>query len=211
MTRALLASAMVIGLGATVAQAATVDFTDDSVWASGSSTFVVDGVTVSLSSTGGAIQQTAFDAPADTGGLFNGSTDGLGIGDDEISFGDQSITVSFSAPVKITGLRFLDLFLGPLGQDFEVAIATFSGGDVVNTSAFAAGPGNGFVSNESFSPIVASSVTFTAGIGNDGAGSPDFALAGLSFENVSIVPLPATVLLMGAGLISLAAAGRRRA
>ena len=202
----ILGATFFVGL-AGAANAALIDFTDTSVWVDGSSTTVVNGATVSLSSTGGKITQNG-QAPGPVGPLL-GLSDGLGIGDDEISFGRvpvESITVTFSKPVRVSGLFFLDLFQSRTGQDLEDAIATFSGGQVVTTDAIVTpSDGVGFASNF-FSSIVTTSVTFTAAPGNDGLGRADYALAGIEIQPI---PLPASVALFGSALFGMGLLARR--
>lgn len=189
------------------ANAAIIDFTDTSVWIDGSSTASVGGATVSLSSTGGMITQTN-QAPGPVGPLA-GLSDGLGIGDDEISFGRnpiESITVTFSQPVRVSGLFFLDLFQSRTGQDLEDAVATFSGGQVISTNALVTpGDGIGFASSF-FAPIITSSITFTAAPGNDNLGRADFALGGIE---VQPIPLPASAMLFGSALFGMGLLARR--
>ena len=203
----IVSAAFALGL-VSAADAAIIDFTDSSVWVDGSSTTVVNGATVSLSSTGGPIRQT-LQGPGPIGPLA-GLSDGLGIGDDEISFGrtpTESITVTFSKPVRVSGLFFLDLFQSRTGLDLEDAIATFSGGQVVTTDAVVT-PSNGigFASNF-FASIITTSITFTAAPGNDSLGLADFALAGIE---VQPIPIPASVVMFGSALLGMGLLTRRK-
>jgi hypothetical protein len=202
-----------MAMSASAASAATlVDFTDTALFPDGSATPTIGGVGISLSRTGAAITQNLGDAPGPVGPLA-GLSDGLGNGSDEISFGartPQSITVTFSEAVRVASLYFLDLFQAANGSDVERAIATFSGGETVSTMALVTpNDGVGFAENSSFSPILATSVTFTAGFGNDQLGSPDFALAGLAFD-VAPIPVPPSALFLGSSLLGFSVLMRQR-
>jgi hypothetical protein len=192
------AVAAAIGLSPAAALAVTIDFT---------AAAIPDGVTVTAA--GGPLTLTAFDGAAPVPGLASIS-DGLGVGDDEISVG-QSITVDFGELVTITGLYFLDLFVGPQTSDAETAVAEFSDGTILSFTAAetrVAGAA-GFLFAALAAPISASSVIFTAGPGNDDSGVPDFALAGIDLSVVE-VPLPASGMLLLAGLAGVGYVARRR-
>lgn len=180
------------------ASAVTIDFTDAAIPA---------GVTVSA--TGGDVTLTPFDGAAPVPGLASIS-DGLGVRDDEISLG-QSLTVDFGDLVSVIGLYFLDLFVGPQTGDAETAVATFSDGTILSFTANETriDGSAGFLFAGLNAPILASSVTFTTGPGNDDSNVPDFALAGIELA-IAEVPLPASGLLLLAGLAGVAYVARRR-
>lgn len=203
----MLAAATVVALGTAVAaNAATIDFTNPAVWVDGSSTATVLGATVSLSSVGGDIAQSAPIGPI---GSLMGGSDGLGIGPDDEVGPNESITVSFSAPLLVTGFFFLDLYKSPISSDLESVIATFSTGDVIEIFGVQA-KGFGFVDYSAFLPVYATSVTFTPGAGNDDRGLADFALAGVSVD-VQPIPLPPAAWMLLASMAGITILGARKA
>ncbi|SEA63936.1 VPLPA-CTERM sorting domain-containing protein [Rubrimonas cliftonensis] len=192
---------------ATAASAATIDFTDASVWSSGASTQTVFGSTVSLSASGGAINFTPFDGGAAVPGLAS-INDGVGVNDDEVS-PRETLTVMFSAPLFLTAVSFLDLFIAPDGSEEEFAIGSSDGAMLFTVSAVqdAAAGEPGFATYVLPTPTVVSSITFTVGGTNDAQGVPDFALASLDVE---AVPLPATAWMLLAGVAGIGYVSRRR-
>ena len=198
----------------TTAGAATIDFTDSSTF-----TFSPDAITGTAGTgtftlTGSGDLTLGPDGPGPVGDLLGGN-DGVGVVDDEVTFPGQSVTLTFSDAVEITGLYFLDLFQAPDLSDSEAVDVSADGGLV--SASFAAqtpllSPAVGFGSFDGLS-IFGTSFTFSAQAGNDLAAMPDFSLAGVEFDFAGVVapiPLPAGVLLLGAALGGLGFAGRRR-
>jgi hypothetical protein len=214
----LTAVAFIAAFGGSSSVAATIDFTDRSVWSSANSTDRVAGANVSLSSTGGMISfQQNFDrsrtpACAGFGGELACDSDGLGVSGDEISTSDrriQTVTVAFSSAVKVTGFSFLDLYIASDGADTEQA-DVFLDGHVSTNLMFEAierfdGDAAGFA-HYSIHPVVVTALTFRALRTNDNLGVADFALAAVE---VAPVPLPAAGWMLVAALAGLA--GLRRA
>ncbi|MEM7709808.1 MAG: VPLPA-CTERM sorting domain-containing protein [Pseudomonadota bacterium] len=204
--------AAALTMGSTIsAQAGLIDFTDPSAYsiggASGSGTSD-GGIDFSLSAVGGSFNNSEA-GPGPVGPLL-GAVDGLGIGDDEITNGDQSVTVSFDETVTISSLFFLDLF-GELfvdgTSDEGVTVTTLEG----DTSDFMAQTLNqdGTVGFGAFTGLglTSTSFTFAPMPSNDAFGAPDFALAGIT---VAPIPLPAGILLLGGALAGLGFARRAK-
>lgn len=210
---AVMAAVMAIGAAA---NAAVIDFTSASTGHSGS---VYGGaVTWTMSANGMLNNSQKYDgtyvspAAASTGLSFQ--TDGYGVGknDDEITTipgkKQEFIQISFSKPVLVNALYFLDLFIAKNGSSQEVAQAAFGGGQTVNISAADVfGKGAPGFASATFAPIWTSVIRFTVLDSNDLIGFADGALAGIS---LAPVPVPAAGGLMVAGLGGLAALRRRR-
>lgn len=202
---------------ASSASAALIDFTDLSTLASVNNTTAtgtVDGVGFTVIATGGRLTTNAGSGPGPVGGLL-GEGDGLGVRDDEIGPG-QYITIIFDQEVKLTGASFLDLFRSPLQEAEEAFVYAGSPpdnpgfiGSLVATETFA--PGGAGLGSLSLSRL-GTTFSFDAGAGNDDQGVGDFALAGLTFDKVSIevIPLPASALLLGTALLGVGFASRRK-
>jgi len=210
--------AAAIMAGAHGASAATIDFTDRSVWSSAAGSTQVAGAQVTLSSTRGTINfNEDFDrsrTPACQG--FGGSlvcdSDGLGVNNDELTTTPnvaQTVTLNFSAPVRLIGASFLDLYIALDSSDFESAQVFFDNdlGTLLTFDAVEVFDGStaGFAS-VMFKPTTVSSVTFRASGGNDQIGQADFALAAVE---VAPVPLPAAAWMLLAGVGALASVARR--
>ena len=212
------ASAFILAGLCAPAHAVSIDFTDRSVWSSAASTTTVLGALVTLSSNpAGQINfNQDFDgAPALSPfcGEFACVSDGLGVRDDEITTTEtftQSVTVSFSKAVRVVGFAFLDLFVSRDGGTREVAQVAFDGGpvslsfDAVETVG---GGRPGFL-RVAIPGVTASSITFTADLGNDAVGRADFALAGI---DVAPIPLPAAGWMLVGALGGMALLRRKRA
>jgi hypothetical protein len=154
-------------------------------------------------------------AKPDANLAFDG--DGIGITNDEISNkGQESLTLSFSKAVKITGFHFLDLFFGIPSDKTKVGYESVTVFDTVTNAVIGT-----FVSNQAleenaiggyrFAALgeawVGKSLTFrTSGSRDDS--DIDFALAAV---NVAPVPVPAAGLLLLTAVGGLAAARRRKA
>ena len=128
------------------------------------------------------------------GDTLAGTTDGVGIIGDEID-GDslQYAVLEFTTDVFLTNLYGLDLFSNANATDQEemrVTVGAVPG--AISASLMAnstAQPGFGDLQTM----LKGSIFTFWAGVGNDGAGRPDFALAGVT---IAPIPLPASALLL---------------
>ena len=131
-TGALTAAALITLGAASAAHAAPInpnliDFTNNSQWPSPTTSKVYGGITVSVLAKVGTSNGTLTYNPPYDGGTSPGSckaagvlkcdNDGLGVttGDDEYR-GNKSITVTFSSPVSISRLFFLDLFVNEAGK-----------------------------------------------------------------------------------------------
>ena len=200
-----------------MASAATIDFTDNSVYTSKSNfsaTGTTAGVTWTVTSIpDGGLTYTDFDGSDAMSPLAN-DFDGIGVGDDEISNNTtQFVTVTFSQNVTFTGAQFLDLFSDPAvgSEDQEMALVFFGAADGTADAMFQGDqefPGTGYFSG-SFS-WTGNVLTFgVADNSNDGVGVGDYALAAISFES-AVIPLPAAGFLLLGGLGGLAAMKRRK-
>lgn len=195
------------------ASAYVIDFTKASTGSSGS--LFQGSVTWQLTSSGILNNSQAFDGtstPSGTGLSFQ--TDGYGVGrnDDEITTspkGQEWIEITFSAPVLINAVYFLDLFVAPDRSSYEVGQAAVNGGSPLISLAATdvAGTGApGFVA-ATFAPVYATVIRFTMLSSNDSFGYADGALAGIG---IAPVPVPAAGLLLLGGLAGLGALRRRR-
>jgi hypothetical protein len=197
------------------ASAATIDFTSNSLVP------FTDVTGTGFSGSTGGISYTLVGAPTEAvfGGLnvpllaqaeldavdLAGDFDGIGIDNDEVG-GLEFLTLTFSREVRITDAFFLDLYRSADLLTVEVATITsltggsdsFEGYNVFNT----VGGFGAFTTS-----LVGTTFTIFQSGGNDNVGIGDFALAGL---NVSAVPLPAGVLLLGTALGGLGIARRRK-
>ena len=54
----------------------------------------------------------------------------MGVGDDEITIGNEAIRIDFGTTVRVTALAFLDLFSSVNGLNQERAIVTYSSGSM---------------------------------------------------------------------------------
>ncbi|WP_285675145.1 hypothetical protein, partial [Paralimibaculum aggregatum] len=198
-----------------------VDFTDESVWstADGLPVTIFDylgsGIDITITGINGAgANQLNFDDEVaipgasifEPGGPFAGDTDGAGIGGfnfDEVD-GEEMLIIDFSAPVEITDVFVLDMFINLNAPEEEGATAVYD--DAVHDylprmGEFDINPpgGNGFgsfdlsddpydVQSGSAGNQVTRQIVFTALGGNDGAGVGDFALAGLEFNLAEVEP-----------------------
>lgn len=203
----------VLTASASAANAYVIDFTDASTGHWGS--LFQGSVTWQLTSSGILNNSQAYDGtstPSGTGLSFE--TDGYGVGrnDDEITttpMRQEWIEITFSAPVLINAVYFLDLFVSPDHSSREVGQASVNGGsplislaatDIVGTGA------PGFVA-ATFAPVYATVVRFTMLSSNDSFGYADGALAGIG---IAPVPVPAAGVMLLGGLAGLAALRRRR-
>jgi hypothetical protein len=204
---------LAITAAASAANAYVIDFTDASTGAAGS--LFQGAVTWQLTASGVLNNSQAFDGtsvPSGTGLSFE--TDGYGVGknDDEITTsakGQEWIEITFSAPVLINAIYFLDLFVAPDRSSYEVGQASVNGGSPLISLAATdiAGTGApGFVA-ATFAPVYATVIRFTILSSNDSFGYADGALAGIG---IAPVPVPAAGVLLLGGLAGLGALRRRR-
>lgn len=197
----------------TLASADLIDFTDASAF--GASITVVDANTLSGTAVGAnwtgisapeALNFATGGAPGPIGALA-GDYDGLGINtsatvlDDEISFDTQSFTMMFDSIVQLSGLYFLDHFAP---EEVHVSIDGGANQLFLSTADVTVDP-FGYTEFTGLG-LVGTSFIFSVGEPNE-VGEPDFALAAV---NVSSVPLPAGVLLLGGGLLGLGFMRRRQ-
>lgn len=206
----------VMALGAGAASADLIDFTSASTGTTG--TLFGGSVTWNMTASGVLNNSQAFDGTATAGTTAAGlalQTDGYGVGanDDEVTTfpngAQEWIKVSFSAPVMVNALYFLDLFISQDGSSQEVAQVSINGGfPIVTTYASQVfGYKKAGFAAATFAPIAVSELFFTVLSSNDNVGFADAALAGIG---IAPVPLPAAGLLLLGGLGGLAAMRRRR-
>ncbi|OYX42430.1 MAG: hypothetical protein B7Z02_12035 [Rhodobacterales bacterium 32-67-9] len=206
-------ASLAVMAGASVANAYVIDFTDSSTGTSG--TLFQGSVSWQLTASGILNNSQSFDGtstPSGTGLSFE--TDGYGVGahDDEITTSptqQEWIEITFSAPVLIDAIYFLDLFLARDNSSVEVGQASIDGGNPILslTGTDIAGSGApGFV-GATFAPIYASVIRFTVLSSNDSFGYADGALAGIG---IAPIPVPAAGVMLLGGLGGLAALRRRR-
>ena len=200
--------------GASAADAYVIDFTDAGTGTSGS--IFNNTVSWTMTASGVLNNSQSYDGsstPSGTGLSFQ--TDGYGVGarDDEITTYANNkmewIKVTFSAPVLVDAIMFLDLFQTPDGSSREVGQATFNGGSSIISlvATDIAGTGApGFV-GASFAAVSVTEILFTVLSSNDQYGFADGALAGIG---LAPVPVPAAGLMLLGGLGGLAALRRRR-
>ncbi len=206
----------VMTMSAAAANADLIDFTAAGTGATG--TLFGGSVTWNMTASGPLNNAQAFDGKATAATSAAGlalQTDGYGVGakDDEITTfanGEQEwIRVSFSNPVLVNALYFLDLFVAKDGSSREVAMASINGGFPIVSTYASDVIGNqraGFAAS-TFAPILVSDIFFTILSTNDNVGFADGALAGIG---LAPVPVPAAGLLLLGGLGGLAALRRRR-
>lgn len=186
------------------ANAATLDFTKSPfIGISG----VVAGTTYDVTASGGSLNWSQGHDGDTCVGLAC-QIDGLGVGDDEITLGNEEIRIDFGTAVRVTGLAFLDLFTSQNGRTRERAMISYDGGAIFFDALASqiSGSTSGFRSENGLN-IVTSYLAFTAGGSNDNIGSDDYALAAVT---VSAVPLPPALLMFGVAMGGIGFLARRR-
>lgn len=223
-----IASAAVMAFACSAANATLVDFTDRSAWTavSGGIITTVDGLSVSLQAYGahGATNHTntGFDGAASNCGVLACQSDGIGIADDEVSFGAgapgeiERLRVTFSEAVTIDSIFFLDLFAAVRGDhaaaemayvranDSDVAWAAWTGTATDTTGLFEATASNTTAASHSNALINVTMLDFfTTDFGwFEAPANSDFALAGLQIRRAQ-VPEPSSWALFGIALGAL--------
>jgi hypothetical protein len=200
------------------AHAGLIDFTNSSIWggAAGQASFtsltLFDGVQVTVEAFNGLLTFNSGDVNAGCAGTTGLACqgDGLGITDDEVTSGTEWLRVSFSSPVAISGLAFLDLFGYP-NQSGDVA-AEIARWYVYNPaqSLSQSATGTDTTTTLGYLPIVTnySNVTQLRFYATEPTNS-DFALASINVSRTA-VPEPATLFLSGIGFVALATFRSRR-
>ena len=191
----------------TLAGASAIDFTDaeaygDTIIQTGPTTLTgtVTGVGWTGVTAPGAIN-VSENGPGPQGPFVTGDNDGLGIGDDEISFDpSESFTLTFETQVGIVGLYFLDHF-----EEEEVHVSVDEGDVALVFSPGAALGTSGYTAFEDLA-LFGSKFVFTVGEPNEAGATADYSLAAI---DLAPIPLPAGLLLLGGALGMLGVARRR--
>ncbi|MBK6289093.1 MAG: PEP-CTERM sorting domain-containing protein [Gammaproteobacteria bacterium] len=135
--------------------------------------------------------------------------DGVGIGDDEVTFGREVLTVDLGKAYRVNSVEFLDVFNNANeGGKSEHAQFSIDGGSIFDAFRGAAdGSGDsigGYLMFSLSQPVVGQTLRFFT---TSNARS-DFSVARIS---VSEVPLPGTLGLLGLGLVGLGAVRKKHA
>lgn len=166
-------------------------------------------------STSGSLTFNAAEAPDADSSILALDGDGIGVGDDEISWGER-IDVSFSTSVTVLGYYFLDFFAGEgPGGIGELATVLFDTISFVDEGL--AADGVGYYGRDV--SVLTTSISFIAGLvqGVGDYGFSDFALAGILIDDGTApiggtqpvaVAEPQTLALFALGLFGLVIAGR---
>ncbi|WP_169566713.1 hypothetical protein [Sneathiella limimaris] len=213
------ASIVAVGLMGVSAQAAILDFTSEATKSAveGGTPGEIDffGTTATISSTAGALTWTAQDGGTCATPPLDCSLDGLGVVDDEVSPGRQSITISFAKAISLDAIYFLDLFTSFGGQSKEQAEVSWGGGNsgagfasyFADSDEIKPDGDSGYLKVEFDGYKHVSWLTFTALDINPG---DDLGVNDFSVAAISAVPLPAALPLYGAALAVLGLFGWNR-
>jgi hypothetical protein len=216
------------------AQAALIDFTDGG-WSTANPR-MYGGIEVTLyafdeNSNFVGFTETPFDGDiAQCGPLALAcESDGIGIGDDEVSFGNQSgantpkeeverLVVQFSTAVDIDSVVFLDLFSQASSTDTPAEVAQFqvngngAGGGFTGTAAdrtgfFVGTAGNADPISDPEAFLGVTQIEFFADtLRLSSPDNSDFSLAAIR----TAVPAPGVLALLGIGLLGLGLGAKRR-
>jgi hypothetical protein len=224
----LIASALIVG----AAQATVIDFTDADLWSTSGTPRTesygdLDVTLIAYDRYGTMVPftNTTYDGkkPCESyGGLgLACERDGIGIGDDEVSFGIEMLQVSFSSAVDIKSITLLDLFAYS-GSDPYAEQAVIGLGPLTASPSYGVWEGTadndrtGFFTADLDNAIdLTNSSMFddvtTLYFGSHGAfGSPRFSDFALAAIEIIDVPEPGSFALLGIGLISLYGARRQQ-
>jgi hypothetical protein len=198
------------------AQATIIDFT-----ATTSSSVTSDGITATATAENGALTFETFNGDSSSApcssSLLACRYDGLGVNDDEITYGvtasAESVNVTFNQLVNVSNVYLFDLFGvndDGRGNPAEVAKIQFygtGGTDLGLSSVTGTAPPGTLSGYADWAGNVSgvSSIRFYT----DQVRNSDFSLAGLQVSTVA-VPEPGILSLLGAGLAVFGFLGRRR-
>jgi hypothetical protein len=196
-----------IVLFASTALALTVDFTNSS-WqpANGQNSYSVDYGSLTVTATASPWNKT-----------LTYDTDGMGVQDDEISapwFGAREmITLSFSESVYVSGFIVADLFEDELWDWDEQGGYDYTPGGNPTIFGISDGiydPVEGALTYSFGSSVLADTFTFF-GV-KSAKGWKDFSVNSIMIDGsgATPVPEPASMLLLGAGLVGIAGFGRKK-
>lgn len=200
-------------LGAAGASASTIDLTDAGSYTAGASSAngTVDGVAWEITPVPNSaiLTYTPYDGTGTAvGAPLAFEIDGIGIGqgDDEVTHPTETLVMTFDEEVDVLGIYVLDLF----GDE---TVTIYDQNNVQIALITATSPsGNNSVGGYTYYAFAAAtpvtSLTFVPGNGNDNAGNPDFAMAGIE---LAAIPVPAAGLLLLGALGMLGLARRRKA
>jgi hypothetical protein len=231
-------AAVLITIGASSAAHALplIDFTDNTLWSSATSSRTYNGVTVTLNAysdsptnlSGSALNlnYTPYDGGTNSGsctaaGVLKCNWDGLGVrrvgdlGDDEYR-GSQYITATFSTPVSVSRLYFLDMFTDALAfaENGKYAVKFGTDASFTENSAYAytavgaysGGSGSSYTGGYLAQQVNLSNVTsLKFYIPSENTSSA--ALAGIE---IGTVPTPSAIALLLIGLAASGATLRKR-